>query len=616
MTRRLNENLRSGTSILAISAVALIGSAVLQPAFAQTPTTVDGIFGGGSTLASVSARNIFDCYGITPAGDTYMAPAGCPTISTPGANFNGVEGLYSGVGSGSGLRGFVSNDPSQLFNGNGSLPANPPVFDDSNYPSNSNAPVLGSYPYPHVDFGASDSPLPANFTSGYATTTYVVNWSGVSTAAGSASYPATNFGAPIQIPLFEAPVAVAVNVPVVPATGWTINSQNTTNPASAGGAIQLSAAQLCAIFSGLVTNWNDTSTVIPTLSGAVTSTTTFNADNTPGTPAAYTTTSTPIKVIYRSDGSGTSFIFTNYLGTVCPLLDPADTYGYVSIFSPNSITTGPNYPTYTTLAGSFTLPSTAFSNLISRIQKIRGAGAATNWFGTSGSDAVAAAIGNAANQPSQVGNIGYLSNDFVQPYNTTTATAPLGASVQNESQIASGITQPSSVNPPTFIPPTPTSADAAWSSALSTANGVTPSPAWTYADYNVYAKTDANGRSLLPLASDSGAYPITGTTFLFLYSCYGSANDGNGGLTSASNRYTDLVNDGSGAGFLNWYYDASSPAAAVITANGFHPLPDTVASPWLSTINSEYAVSTSANSIDFVGSGNNTGCVSGATGAH
>ncbi|WP_020175929.1 substrate-binding domain-containing protein [Methyloferula stellata] len=598
MTRRLNENLRSGTSVLAISAVALIGASVLQPAFAQT--AVDGIFGGGSTLASVSARNIFDCYGTPINGGTL--PTGCPG--------NNVEGLYAGVGSGSGVRGFISNDPSQLFNGSGSLPAVPPNYIDSVLTSNT--PVLSSYPYPHVDFGAGDSPLPSNFTSGYTTTTYVVNWSGVSTAAGSASYPATNFGAPIQLPLFEAPVAVAVNVPAVPATGWTINSQNTSNPASAGGAIQLSAAQICAIFSGLVTDWNSNPSIPAGASGA---TTPFDSTNTPGTPMSYSSSTTPIKVVYRSDGSGTSFIFTNYLSTVCPQIDATNVM-YAAIFSPTITTGSPAYTSYSTYATNWPLPSTGFSNLLSRINAYRTANSTatiSNWIGTSGSGNVAAAIGNAANQPSQIGNIGYLSNDFVQPYNTVTTTAPLGASVQNEYQIANGITQPSSANPPTFIPPTPTSADAAWSSAFS---GVTPSTAWTYADYNVYAKTDSNGRSLLPLASASGAYPLTGTTFLYLYSCYGSANDGNGGSTPASTRYTDLVNDGRGNGFLNWYYDASgtSPAADVITASGFNPL----SSAWLTNINSEYVDTTNlnVNSIDYVGSGNGTGCVTGATGAN
>jgi ABC-type phosphate transport system substrate-binding protein len=619
-TRTLTENLRSGTSVLAISAVALIGASVLQPVFAQT--TVHGLFGGGSTLASVSARDIFDCYAIKPATDPYAVPTGCSPLTT-------LEGLYAGVGSGSGLRGFVSNNPNQLFNGNGSYPANPPVYVDSNYPSNT--PALNSYPYPRIDFGASDSPLPTNFTSGYTTTTYTVNWSGVSTASGTATYSTGSWGAPIQLPLFEANVAVAVNLPTSGTSGWTINSQNSV-PTSAGGAIQLSTAQICAIFSGLVTDWNSAA-AIPAInsSGNAITGELFDSSNTNATTAAGpyipATSSAPINVVYRSDGSGTSYIFTNYLAAVCPQLDPTDAKGYVSIFSANSITTGTNYPTYTTLASSFPLPNTGFSNLISRIRAIKGATAVTNWVGTSGSDAVA------TNITSTVGNIGYLSNDFTAAYSGNSAL-PGSASVQNENLRINQVYHPGETGllsgAQNFIAPTPANADAAWA-------GLTP-PVTTsaFAQWSPYAQTYASGTQggvnltglpILPLYNNTSkpAYPLSGTTFVFLYSCYGNGQDGTAGAT----RVTDLTN------WLSWFIGGSQPTTLtagtpststrtapkydsnvglVLTNSGFNTLPET----WAVNIQSEYVTnsglaSVHPNAITAISSGANRGCT-GVTG--
>jgi ABC-type phosphate transport system substrate-binding protein len=418
--------------------------------------------------------------------------------------------------------------------------------------------------------------------SGYTTTVYLWDQINHTTAAnGSTSFPTADVGDPIQLPLFEAPVAIAVNLPAVDqstgtttagGTTWTIKSQFSTT--AAGGRIQLSTAQVCAIFSGLVTDWNSTAT-IPTLSSTGVPGTegfadanTWHAASTAGTPGtgggtAYASTSTQIKIVYRSDGSGTSFIFTNYLKTVCPLLDPSNTYGYVSIFSTSA------------------LPNNNFTQLIN---KVTAYGRSLNTIGADGSDAVAAAIGNSS---ANYGYIGYLSNDFVAPYNPSTATTiPHAASLQNDYQRSAGVTHPG-VSSTNFIAATPTSADAAWA-ALAT-YGVTPSTSWGFNDYNVYAKTFAaatylpgsgtsvsiTGRSILPLANDPAAYPAVGTAYLYVYSCYGVGRDS----TPAATRVSDLL------GYLKWHYGLTAGNAATITANnGFHALP----AGWASNIGDEY----------------------------
>ncbi|WP_207771921.1 substrate-binding domain-containing protein, partial [Salmonella enterica] len=100
----------------------------------------------------------------------------------------------------------------------------------------------------------SFNPTQSWTTTGGALTQITLN----STSTASVAYNATVFGNPIQIPAFEVNVAIGVNTSsmtvysAVAGTGATPGTQ-----ANQGAAIQLSTAQLCAIFTGLVTDWND-----------------------------------------------------------------------------------------------------------------------------------------------------------------------------------------------------------------------------------------------------------------------------------------------------------------------------------------------------------------------
>jgi ABC-type phosphate transport system substrate-binding protein len=597
-----SKTLRDGSSLLALSTVLITA----QPAHAT-----DGLFGGGSTLASLVERQTGDCFiGRIVTGDGYvfspsfnqntptpgLLPTTCTTHTTV-ATFNVLE-LYAGVGSGAGLRGYISNDPKQLFRTPTTftatvttpqtvlLPADPPKFLDSAGPAPFNA-----YPYPRLDFGASDSPLPTNLvttTGSYGTYTYnatpTINWQSAASitvtranTTSTVAYSTASFGQPIQLPLFEGGVAVAVDLPAVDASGtatsggitWTIKSQFSTT--AAGGRIQLSTAQVCAIFSGLVTNWNSTAAIPYLQSNGVPSTESFAAANTwyaahashgGGGGTAYASASAPITIVYRSDGSGTSYIFTNYLKTVCPLLDPSNTYGYQSIYNTS------------------VLPNNSFTQLINKVTAF---GRTLNTVGASGSDAVAAAIGNSA---ANYGRIGYLSNDFVAPYNPVTTTRPHAASIQNDSQRANGIYhpgQPTSGTGVNFIAATPSSANAAF--AVLTP----PTVSSTWAAYNIYAQAfpantyltgsgtsvSITGLSKLPLAPAASAYEIVGTAYGYFYSCYGTGRDG----VAAATRVDDLVR------YLNWYYaDTSLQAQRIVTNNGFSPL----RSSWYTPIRNAY----------------------------
>jgi phosphate transport system substrate-binding protein len=108
-----------------------------------------------------------------------------------------------------------------------------------------------------VDFGATDAPL---------------------TAEERQKFPA-NRGQPIQLPMTGGALVFAYNLPGV-------------------NELRLSRQAYCGIVQGTIKNWND-----PLIT-----------QQNPGVnlPA------TPISLIHRSDGSGTTFIFTNHIQAACP----------------------------------------------------------------------------------------------------------------------------------------------------------------------------------------------------------------------------------------------------------------------------------------------------------
>jgi len=117
---------------------------------------------------------------------------------------------------------------------------------------------------PH--FVGSDSPLSSIDLSYY--------------AAGHAGISGAQ---PVQIPAVSGAIAIAFN-----------KLDGSGNPVV---SLHLTATQVCKIFSGVIKTWQD-----PALAAAL--------------PAGVSITG-PITIVYRSDGSGTTFSFTNYLSKVC-----------------------------------------------------------------------------------------------------------------------------------------------------------------------------------------------------------------------------------------------------------------------------------------------------------
>lgn len=561
---KLSHLLAGSASRLALAAAAIVASASLQPAAADS----GNIFSGGSSLFSEAARTLYDCYRTT----------GC-NLSTPQPN---VIGQYASVGSGSARRAYITDDTHELLTGSGfALPA---ALPDAS-PAFLVSPIV-SYPYTdtdhgyRLDAGYSDAPLEPTVAGLTVSApapggawTPAANWQ---TFVGTLTTPTvqTNsfntatFGQPIQIPSAAVAVDIGVNIPYPNSGVWNVQLQTQTTELLTGKVIQapihLNPAQVCAIFTGKVTNWSDDTTLIPYLTytppvpPATTGTTAIDNQKFSwfnGSAAVpYATASTPIKLVYRSDKSGTTFIITNFLKSYCPVLGAG----------------------YSWLATATSLPTTDFNGVFKPLVIANG-GNTANWIGATLNGGVADLIA------STTGGIGYISNDFTKAYY---ATGPLPAAIGNEEQRYSQIYK----GP--FTIPTVASTTAAW-------NFLPPPAGVPYTNYDVYSVKRAYAPfgtvGYLPVPSNAavGAYPITGTTFTFTYSCFASAN-----------RATVLVN------YLKWLYNANTDVKTSLAKNGFAP----VSIPWANSIKANYLTATASTAIKSLPGATN-GCTGVAGGA-
>ncbi|KAG8148903.1 substrate-binding domain-containing protein [Burkholderia catarinensis] len=169
----------------------------------------------------------------------------------------------------------------------------------------------GSFTYYSVGSGAGQNAFlnnqPTYFGSTVTGTVHFANSDAALSTAQLTSYKAglgTTNGPLIQIPYVVTPITV----PVVHGPAVTSTTTPQTTPGQAH-SIALNDDDLCGIFSGRITDWAGTSGV--------------NSVINPQTGSAYTTTSTPIKVVYRSDGSGTTELLTRHLAAVCTTTNTA-----------------------------------------------------------------------------------------------------------------------------------------------------------------------------------------------------------------------------------------------------------------------------------------------------
>ena len=201
-------------------------------------TTVGGIFGGGSSLVSLVERSLMDNYGV-----------GINSQPTGPVNPK-VQMLYASIGSGGGLTAYLTQTPSNI------TPGNPPPPTSTLFPN---------YPYPVWDYTMSDSPLSSSQISQYQSTDQAQR------------------GNPIEVPVTSDGVATPYNP-----SGLTVPTNG----------LQLSVDTLCGIFTGGITNWNDSH---------------ITSDNN----GVQVSPNLPILVVYRLDGSGTTFLLSNHMNTAC-----------------------------------------------------------------------------------------------------------------------------------------------------------------------------------------------------------------------------------------------------------------------------------------------------------
>jgi ABC-type phosphate transport system substrate-binding protein len=261
---------------LAVSAMALIAGMTAIDGSAKAGTAA--LYVGSGTAAARIYRQIFNCYAVPLFGSTNpntiegattpfpsVLPSPCTTGGTYTAPFNatsaGYEILLAAVGS-SALTGYTT----ELASGIGTpATTNSIAFTTT---------AFSAYPYPVLDFVGSDAAL---------TTTQVQ------------AIPASGKGlAAIQLPTYAEPIALPFNQ----STGFTFPT-NLAAPPGASSRLRLSATSVCGIFTGKITDWDSSY---------------LTKDNL-GTPLV--STSTPITVYVRSDSSGNSQIFSNYLVFSC-----------------------------------------------------------------------------------------------------------------------------------------------------------------------------------------------------------------------------------------------------------------------------------------------------------
>lgn len=263
---------RSGMSALSTTAVALTASALLAACSGHGGGAANSVLPptqnqGASDSHSVAVTKFYGG-GSTLASLLYRQwedyygvamppdPQGAPN----GLPVNGqFQYFYAGIGSGSAQVAFLTQTPSTT------APQPNPIFCP-------NA-VNTCYPYPRWDYSGSDATLSAAQISCY--------------QIGCPGPPVIQAVQPVrgqyvQIPTLATDITMAYNP-----NGQTVPS----------GGLQLSRNSYCGIWEGAITNWGDPG---------------ITADNN----GVQVSTQSITRVV-RSDGSGTTFLLTNHLNTVC-----------------------------------------------------------------------------------------------------------------------------------------------------------------------------------------------------------------------------------------------------------------------------------------------------------
>lgn len=473
--KTLKSHLLAATTLVAFFAP----TSAQATAVAYTPVTVDG---NGASSIIVVLNKAERCLGTkNPIGFTNGTSTAYPDhvyspISPTAGNPNWNCGTQN-----------IQPDLNYRYisTGSGAGRTNWSKFNLSGFAATFVSPFVPAYSG-HVQYALSDSAI---------TAANLTDYTNLAVPNGT--------GAAIQIPFYVLPIALPYS-PVYgkrdTATGTVPLSYNVkasfvqkaTDGVTVTGGLHLKRTTYCAILNGTITNWNDAAL---TADNGGQSLRDANDDLT-----RWNTAGVPIKLVGRSDNSGTTNIFTRHLAIACPGTD------------------------YSGLGGTDQLPSARKGTAVydqNTGALISGTETAGKFGLSAGNAGVAAAIGQTIAAPAAGsgstnlgGYFGYAGADFVIP-----ATLGTTVPVLYSANLQQGATT-------TFKMPTPTNATAAFGTTF------LPPQSTTAGKYTLTPAAGSQGNRNDPLAwalaqgattglaNPAIGYPIVGTTNLLIYTCY------------------------------------------------------------------------------------------------
>lgn len=326
---------------------------------------------------------------------------------------------------------------------------------------------------------------------------------GVLTSATRTAIEAvTNIGTNYTvIPATAGPIAMVYNLPGLKQK---ISATSTTTTAA---TLRLNGETICGIYSGQIKKWNNAK--IKALNPLVT--------NLP---------SSDIKVVGRSDSSGTTFIFTSYLGKAAAAAQ--NQCGMHSAFTSN---TEANFDDAPTSASDFVATKVQPGTYFAAMRTALGTSAIV---GKSGNGGIAPYVKNT------VGTISYVESSYATKYSLSTAA------LETKSKFTSGTNR----NKFNYLKPTAAGAVAAMTAAAAVAGQDPINPTTSYVQ---------------PVfATGTSSYPIVGYSWLILYTAFDPATSTGVG----KGQVQGLV------AFLNWALTTGQTSTYL--APGFVSLPSSV----------------------------------------
>ncbi len=469
---------------------------------------VTNIYTGGSTLSANGDDIIGQCVGVqNTTNDATNAGLASGTYACHPAS-PASQYFVAGIGSGGALASFVNNTvlPASKTPAPGTL-----VTDTTVTPNT-------VYPWTGLQIAFSDAPLDTPDAAGSATT-YLNDYTTQNTAAKR--------GSAWQVPIAAAPIALPYYLPSVlfgtsfyASIGSTATVSNSPTVSSTVTQLDLTTDMVCYIWTNATAKgaavsgsrtWDNpifTGTHAVAVAPKVGKITAYDSNLVASSVAGLAIT--PVR---RLDGSGTTYIFTQWLSKNCMNYTAA---GY------SAPATNVTWPTFVTVTGS------GSTGLLNSVKNASGS------IGYITPEAISPAKGPSITQ---------IVTPAVVTGGVVTTPAVYGSALPSAFLLTAG--NKVSGSSPTFLYPTPTNATAA-ETGIVLPTKLTPTAWGTKLGLKFFKK-----------AAKNKGYPIVGLTYAIGYSCYSNA--------STNDTYTGVKN----------YMDflGTATAKSIITDQGLAPMP-------------------------------------------